>query len=310
MEYCSGVWGPSLTRAQTRLLQRVQSDVLRAALRVPARTPVVVLHLETGVQYLKTRWEMLLFRFLSKMLSAGEDRISRNALISAVRNSIPWALAIIRTLRSCANEELPALRDRCTVDDLSHFLSAGVISPIRVANSLMEREAKSMHSLSLYSDLRSWRNISKKYAWSGSSVGKPACCLHEAYLDSWSSDHFGVRLKLLARCNSIRSMEDCCAVAHTRNMRVQHLFFHCNSLRYARDCRDHRLATAFRSISRMENGLCWADYSSLDVYQKLLICLGKQTGNPILDKKIDVITRLFLRQSYSILKFRERSSSS
>jgi len=216
-------------------------------------------------------------------------------------------LSIIRILRSCANEELPVLRHRCTLDELSDFLSAGVISPIRVANALMEREAKNMQSLSLYSDLRSWRNISKKYAWSRSLVGRPACCLHEAYLDSWSSDYFGVRLKLLARCNSVRSMEDCCAHGHIRNMRVQHLFFHCNSLRCARVCRDQRLAAAFGSISSAEDEMSWADYLSLDVYQKLLICLGKQTGNPVLDKKIDVITRLFLRQSYSILKFRELS---
>ena len=148
-------------------------------------------------------------------------------------------------------------------------------SPLRFATSLMERESKNIQSLNLYSELRSWSNISKRYAWSRSLVGRPACCLHEAHLDSWSNDHFGVRLKLLARCNTLRLVDGCCACGAVRIPGIQHFFFHCGRLQLVREYRDQRLATAFQSINSVDSGMSWIVYLNLDLCQKTPCMSGK-----------------------------------
>lgn len=93
-----------MTRAQRASLERVQSDALRA----PIRVPVVALHLETGIQYMCIRWEMMMFKPISRMISAGENRIARNVLDSATQNLISWALAVRRVMQSHPNGDSPS----------------------------------------------------------------------------------------------------------------------------------------------------------------------------------------------------------
>jgi len=45
----------------------------------------------------------------------------------------------------------------------------------------------------------------------------------------------------------------------------------------------------------------WETYLTADHFLKSQIYLGKQSGNPVLDKKIDIAVRLFLKEVYSTL---------
>jgi len=49
MEHAAPVWSPSLTRHALRLLEGVQNEAIRWALRAPVRVPAVAIRLELGL---------------------------------------------------------------------------------------------------------------------------------------------------------------------------------------------------------------------------------------------------------------------
>ena len=166
--------------------------------------------------------------------------------------------------------------------------------PLLCADARLHMECLQMPSLSLYSSLRCFTKIPKQYAWSKSQIGKPASCYHETYLDAWSHDRTGVRLKFLARCNALH-WSGYCGCGFSGRIPLHHIFFDCPSFEPARTSRDARLFKIFQSHIHPENSFNWETYISADNHLKLQICLGKRSGNPVLDKKIDTVVRLFLR---------------
>ena len=101
-------------------------------------------------------------------------------------------------------------------------------------------------------------------------------------------------LKLLARFNSLY-WSGSCGCGHSGRISLHHIFFECPSVKFARSNRETRLFNTFHSHSRQQNPFNWEAYSAADPYLKLQIYLGKRSGDPVLDKKIDTIVRLFLK---------------
>ena len=187
-----------------------------------------------------------------------------------------------------------------SLDEIAEYIRTQTYPILLSADARIQAACNQFPSLSLYSSLKCDTRIPKQYAWSKSQIGKPASCYHEPYLDAWSYDRTGVKLKLLARCNSLYWFGSCgCGLSG--KIPLLHIFFSCPSVQFARSDRDVRLFKIFQSHGCDKNPFNWEAYSAADPYLKLQICLGKRSGNPVLDKKIDTVIRLFLKAVQPIL---------
>ena len=269
-------------------------------LRLPRYVPVFALHLETGLQLLETRWQKATFKLISTISTAEDTRISRVTMDAAFKNSIPWANAVSQWIRMLSKGETQVPHAHGGLAGISAYIKSHMHPPLLCADARLHMECLQMPSLSLYSSLRCFTKIPKQYAWSKSQIGKPASCYHEMYLDAWSHDRTGVRLKFLARCNALH-WSGYCGCGFSGRIPLRHIFFDCPSFEPARTSRDARLFKIFQSHIHPENSFNWETYISADYHLKLQICLGKRSGNPVLDKKIDTVVRLFLRAVLSSL---------
>jgi len=173
---------------------------------VPRSVATAGLLMEVGSLPSSWRLPSLLLRFFAKVAQSLPTRYSYIAL-QYLLNSLTASLWE-RSLRSTLKSFLPAtfvLPRRCVLNatQLYNLCKGHLLKDSKCMEIKMWASVRNKPSLWRYSCLRSHSNIDKAHAYSLSQRGLCSHAYFEEYLDSWSADSTGVRLKLLARLGAL-----------------------------------------------------------------------------------------------------------
>eukprot|EP00466_Bigelowiella_natans_P008418 jgi/Bigna1/146792/aug1.121_g21500 len=108
VERAAAVWSPSLPAHSLRLLEGVQSEAMRWALRAPVRIPAVAIRLELGLPSMASRLQTLTMRFFLKSASFTE-RLCSSLWGSCFQLDLLPARSIKRLILSVLQSAPPSL---------------------------------------------------------------------------------------------------------------------------------------------------------------------------------------------------------
>mmetsp|Transcript_22579 Transcript_22579/g.37729 ORF Transcript_22579/g.37729 Transcript_22579/m.37729 type:complete len:377 (-) Transcript_22579:454-1584(-) len=300
MEHAAAVWSPSLPAHSLRLLEGVQSEAMRWALRAPVRVPAVAIRLELGLPSMASRLQTLTMRFFLKSASFTK-RLCSSLWGSCFQLDLLPARSIKRLILSVLQSAPPNL---LASNSLTEWVAAWNSQTSSIASRdarLVRAQVSRMHSLRHLLEVRSWEPISKLQSWSQGEVGKPAHLHCSKCLDEWN-DARGVSLKFQARCGALwwrhntarffalEQHEGWCSSCDSHeDVSLMHLLFSCQG---TCDIRDRFWTRIRHLVSRHQpdandDVVTLRAFSAMSSHDKFCLALGATSGVPSTDKEID-----------------------
>ena len=317
-EYACALWANKMTMEQERKLEAVQTMFLKKIMNVPGGTPSVFVRLETGTERLRARWDKLSLGYLRVVASMKEGRVARDGLDLAMRNSDmanSWGSRICEMLESTKEEG--RLGPTSTVQQLSTMFSQVEFSVDKREEDRSRDEVTRMRSLRLFGAVRCWDCVDSEHAHSKNTMGRVSSRHSENYLDMWSKDKEGTRLKILARANQLKlnavdsRRNSACAVAarcvccDQETMEDRHHFMmECPAFEVLRDTMKNKTMEALASARDrggiLYSGLSPLGFEGLEAEAQLEVLLGKRLESVSSENKIDLAVRKYLRRAWRV----------
>lgn len=317
LEYGCELWSHTATAEQVRQIEAVQVKFLKKILGLPNGTASVFVRVENGVERMRARWDKLTVGFLKRALAAEPDRLCRKAVSALFQtrssSASSWGSKVVTMLNSALNQSVAAIPDE--EPNVSELVKECEFDIDRRESELSQMEARSMRSLrGGMLAMKNWGKINQAYAFAKTHVGRLGVRFPENYLDEWATDKQGVRLKLMARSGQLtvsarvasrdgaggRAAEcSCCNNRQPETM--SHYMLQCPAFENEREKMVSKVCESLDALSRTAppgDRVSAGDFMSSSEPEKIRLLLGRQTGNPITDKRIDRACRRFLRTSW------------
>jgi hypothetical protein len=184
-------------------------------------------------------------------------------------------------------------------------------------NEQNRRTAYCMSTLqSVFAVAKNWRDITKRYAYAKTHIGRPGSRFPEPYLDNWADDKLGCRLKLKARSGQLllnarqadRGKAGGCAARclccdENSPETLQHFLIQCPAFNEEREAMVGRVHEALDALARKDPigvSMSVADFDCSGPAEKVQVLLGSQTGCPVIDTRIDRACRKYLKRCWVI----------
>jgi hypothetical protein len=317
LEYASELWAQELTMQQEDKLEKIPISFIKKTFNLPRSTPTVVIRLENGLERMRSRWDKLAIGFLKKIGSMTEGRFARDAVDLALREHglrTGWGTKIRQVLASTCTEQLA--QRISNLDDLQRVFETQEFEVDKRENELLKTSASNLSSLAEFTAIKCWDNIDRKHAYAKTHVGRVASRYHEPYLDNWSQDKEGTRMKILARCGqlNLKAVEarrgrapgiaavcTCCS-ANTAET-LHHFIMECPAYTNERNALNEKVIRALivAQIGKTPGSTLDAGtFEALNDNERLLFFLGKRTDLPKTDLAIDRACRKYLKKAWEI----------
>ena len=314
LEYASEVWAGQVPKYAMEAAEQIQMSFTRAVVGIHGNGSGAsneVLRAETGTEPLAARWDKLQLGYWRRTFGAHPHRLLRIIAVDRLRARLGdagdrvkgWILAAETNFSKHGLDQYFRNPDK-TTPYLSEEWKKLTYDAVDTRTDSTRMEAMSKQtSTACYARVKSWTVNPVHYCARKSELGKLGLLVHEPYLDD-HADYTGTRLKLLCRTNSLPLMHRvgrevtppwpkhlrtcfmCSSAAETEN--VYHFVMNCPSYE------PHR-CKLFTRVARISAGFAT---SSPDV--QFLTLLGRRTGNPSVDSRIDYCMKRYLRKAWNI----------
>jgi hypothetical protein len=319
LEYACELWSHGITASQEEKLEAMQVKFLKKILQLPSGTASVFVRVENGVERMRARWDKLTIGFLQRVTLAERGRLSRVAVDILLKKKDQWANSWgsrVVTMLASAAPGRPAFLDITSLDCITELCREIEFDVDERENEMCKAEARRMRSTrgGLLA-LKKWGKVSENYAFSKTHVGRVGSRFPEPYLDKWTEDKRGSRLKLLARAGQLPTSAriasragvggraaacKCCNESPPETL--CHFMLKCPALEDEREVLMRKLLQALRKLESAAppgERISVGDFMSSSDHGKVRIILGKQTGDPTIDVLIDRACRKYLRNSWA-----------
>mmetsp|Transcript_27863 Transcript_27863/g.45338 ORF Transcript_27863/g.45338 Transcript_27863/m.45338 type:complete len:314 (-) Transcript_27863:735-1676(-) len=284
----------------TGLLEGVQNEAVRWALRAPVRVPAVAIRLELGLPSMASRLQTPTMRFFPKSASLTE-RLCHSMWGACFQLDLLPARSIKRSILSVLQNAPPDLLASVSQTEWASAWNSQDSSIASRDVRLVRTQVSRMQSLRCLLEVRSWEPVSKPCAWSSGEVGKQAHLHCSKHLDEWH-DVRGVSLKCQARCGALwwrhntarffalEQHEGWCSSCDSHeDVSLMHLLFSCQG---TCDIRDRFWTRIRHLVSRHQpdandDVVTLRAFSAMSSHDKFCLALGATSGVPSTDKEID-----------------------
>ena len=316
VEYAAELWAGAIPASVAKDAEKLQMEFARSVLGLPYKGGGIAdefVRAELGIEPIECRFMKLRLGYWRRIWVANPSRLlfiiaafrRRETIMDGkVLGSRGWMVKSREIL------ERYGLRSHWDSPDDSknehEFSWKNIIYESVERHADEEREARMnmMNSMSVYNSTKSWEPSPAAYSVSSKDCMRRGMYVCERYLDR-RQDLQGTKIKLLCRSEYLpllsrvgretnpplpKCMRVCIACQNSEIESVSHFVLKCP--KYAED-----RANMLSATSLILNGSD-VNFLSLSSYEKLCVLLGKRSGDPDKDERVDIVVTRFLRKAW------------
>lgn len=321
MEYAAELWAGEISVAQVKRMEKIQTDFGRTMLGLSGvhRVANDFVRAELGLERMQSRWAKLRLGYWRRVHKATPDRlISWLARLRKMHVSWGgrfaangWMTGTKQMLEMYGLDRFWHIPSMATLDSKEEWKTRVAEVVERHEDRLRKERAKTLTSVASarYQEVKGWARVTKDEAKFTGEIGRMGALVHEAYLDD-HRESVGRKLKMCCRAGCLPVLDRVgrmdgwapqlrkCLLCDTGEVEtVQHLILSCPAHRRHRDTMLEGVGRAFKCAMAEQQNVD-TDFGSLELHEQCNVVLGKTTGTPKMDRRVDAIFKRFMKKAW------------